>query len=426
MSPTSFDALLKAALPLVDHSTLPTLQSPSVHHGDLGHTRASASSASSILTNPSPPQQILTKQHTCHWQNCHEHFDSVQSLLAHISVKHLETEPPAELMTGLEVIQNRSDSGQISHISHTGLSNGLLMDHGSCNAMDMVQGGGQMHDFKTPDGLVACLWDDCLPVVNAFDGFDGPAQAKAHLQGQLDFGLSGQPPHNRPLSITHGNLLSGDVSQSTTPVDPHGASPLDSATAVLKHLLQQHLGMDVTQGLLDTAAAHASGSAPASGQLAHEMTIPLLKQDNRKGKLHDYRHPGHHHHSLARGPKPGQLQDYQVSSRPERPSKQEKQINNTHAHICHWYDCEERFGSLAELTDHLSECHVGKGKTEYECLWSGCVSCECDETSGEGQEGVCEHVRAEQPNGPQTSGRKFASRQKIMRHLQVGLDQSSA
>lgn len=69
------------------------------------------------------------------------------------------------------------------------------------------------------------------------------------------------------------------------------------------------------------------------------------------------------------------------------------------------------------MTEHLSEEHVGKGKAEYECLWKGCVQCECP------AEVDCDHTVGveETPvdENKETRGRKFGSRQKIMRHLQV-------
>lgn len=62
-------------------------------------------------------------------------------------------------------------------------------------------------------------------------------------------------------------------------------------------------------------------------------------------------------------------------------------------HACGWIHCSESFDTHAELTAHITEVHVGSGKTEYECGWVGCE-------------------RAQQ-------GRKFAQKQKVLRHIQT-------
>ncbi|KAK7030767.1 hypothetical protein R3P38DRAFT_3394149 [Favolaschia claudopus] len=58
---------------------------------------------------------------------------------------------------------------------------------------------------------------------------------------------------------------------------------------------------------------------------------------------------------------------------------------------CEWSLCGQRFPSLDELTKHLTDVHVGSGKTSYDCYWGDC------QRHGE--------------NG-------FTSKQKLCRHLQ--------
>lgn len=62
-------------------------------------------------------------------------------------------------------------------------------------------------------------------------------------------------------------------------------------------------------------------------------------------------------------------------------------------HRCGWIHCTESFDTHAELTAHITQVHVGSGKTEYECGWVGCE-------------------RAQQ-------GRKFSQKQKVLRHIQT-------
>lgn len=66
-------------------------------------------------------------------------------------------------------------------------------------------------------------------------------------------------------------------------------------------------------------------------------------------------------------------------------------LKNTLLHACRWINCSERFEGFETLTIHLSQVHVGCGKSEYICHW---VACE-------------------------RQGKVFTQRQKIMRHIQT-------
>ncbi|EJU03560.1 hypothetical protein DACRYDRAFT_21110 [Dacryopinax primogenitus] len=66
--------------------------------------------------------------------------------------------------------------------------------------------------------------------------------------------------------------------------------------------------------------------------------------------------------------------------------------STTEEHVCEWQNCNAVFSSAAELMHHLTNYHVGSGKNEYWCRWRG-----CDRNS---------------------EGRAFASKQKILRHVQ--------
>ena len=65
-------------------------------------------------------------------------------------------------------------------------------------------------------------------------------------------------------------------------------------------------------------------------------------------------------------------------------------------YLCKWQPCllaDMPFSSPAELTSHIADVHVGVGNSRYHCWWEGC-------------------------NRNGNSG--FVSKQKILRHLQVG------
>ncbi|KAG8719870.1 zinc-finger protein [Ceratobasidium sp. 394] len=61
-------------------------------------------------------------------------------------------------------------------------------------------------------------------------------------------------------------------------------------------------------------------------------------------------------------------------------------------HTCGWTDCNQTFETSADLTEHLSNVHVGRGKASYDCHWVGCAR-----------------------HGPKHG---FSSKQKVLRHLQ--------
>ncbi|KAF8982236.1 zinc-finger protein [Entomortierella lignicola] len=60
-------------------------------------------------------------------------------------------------------------------------------------------------------------------------------------------------------------------------------------------------------------------------------------------------------------------------------------------HHCRWKGCNRVFVNFDSLTTHLSEDHIGMGKSQYVCEWEGC----------------------------EREGRGFGQRQKAMRHIQT-------
>lgn len=58
---------------------------------------------------------------------------------------------------------------------------------------------------------------------------------------------------------------------------------------------------------------------------------------------------------------------------------------------CEWTGCDQVFKNTADLTDHITQNHIGSGKSNYVCCWKGC----------------------------DRKGRIFSQRQKIIRHLHV-------
>ncbi|KAF9580187.1 small nuclear RNA activating complex, polypeptide 3 [Lunasporangiospora selenospora] len=81
------------------------------------------------------------------------------------------------------------------------------------------------------------------------------------------------------------------------------------------------------------------------------------------------------------------LQATVASASPVKPSGSK----DKEQHLCHWKGCSRSFPNYDSLTSHLSEDHIGTGKSEYVCEWEGC----------------------------DRNGRGFGQRQKAMRHIQT-------
>lgn len=75
----------------------------------------------------------------------------------------------------------------------------------------------------------------------------------------------------------------------------------------------------------------------------------------------------------------------------EGEEEEEENDSQDEQHHCRWEGCNKAFANFDSLTSHLSEDHIGMGKSEYICLWEGC----------------------------ERNGRGFGQRQKAMRHIQT-------
>jgi hypothetical protein len=109
------------------------------------------------------------------------------------------------------------------------------------------------------EGLMACLWDDCIPPlapVHTGKPFLG-AFAKDHIgleDSRSEFSSS-RKPDGEGMDLDGGDS-NHPISHCQKPVPIVNDNPLDSASAVLKHLLEQHLGTEATRSLLDIAQNH--------------------------------------------------------------------------------------------------------------------------------------------------------------------------
>ncbi|KAF9898515.1 zinc-finger protein [Lobosporangium transversale] len=103
----------------------------------------------------------------------------------------------------------------------------------------------------------------------------------------------------------------------------------------------------------------------------------------------------HHNPSMWGVPSPEAMQ-YIIKQEPHQmtPSQElhlQQQQQQQQLHPCLWRGCKLSFPQFESLTAHLSEEHIGMGKSEYICEWANC----------------------------DRQGRGFGQRQKAMRHIQT-------
>ncbi|KAJ6581351.1 hypothetical protein B0H19DRAFT_1114822 [Mycena capillaripes] len=190
---------------------------------------------------------------------------------------------------------------------------------------------------------LACMWGNCGASFSSLSA----------LAEHVNLVHLCHPPAPSPPTTSNPRELSCQWKDCTiypTPDSVPGPSSgdVDSTLSVLaSHLLHDHLGMNGLPSwcLLNT----------------HSSALPHLEP----------------HAS----PPPEPV----VSSPP--PSEDASSVG----HICQWSACGQSFPSLDDLTQHLTEAHVGSGKTSYDCHWQDC--------SRHGENG-------------------FTSKQKLCRHLQ--------
>ena len=381
--------------------------------------------------------------HICHWQNCHSDFGTVQELLAHVSSEHLkitpsrnQSETASTYQFGMAATRAGDQAGSRPSSSANGttkMGSDLLpnTDTPPFSALAEHFGVGTFADTSTArngfvepnatsalrkDGLMACLWDDCIPGPTAGSMARPFTGAFAH---STSAGAPGYQSNDFSKELESLRLLSQNTSairdasdanmQSPVlashahkvchvPVPVQNDNPLDSASAVLKHLLEQHLGTDATNSLLNIAQNHYT-------------SISASQVDKGRGSIDSVAS------AFASPPLvPPPRDSHQVESRQESaletPSSRVSDVKNEPVVFrCRWHGCDKMFEDNTSLTDHISNVHVGRGKSKYECLWEGCVRCdtECDS---------CDEGDRMDIEGNEKRGRKFATRQKVLRHIQ--------
>lgn len=246
-------------------------------------------------------------------------------------------------------------------------------------------------------GSLVCLWANCGASFNTMNELVGhvnllhlrPASApRSYPSGSNRSG--GANSNANALSCLWGNCqtfpgmpgFAGPFAgPSTAPSNPQfDAAALNMLSS---HLMQDHLGLPVQPFPLQPPA----GSPSSFGMLPPTYSPHL---GNVAPRMHA-RASQNHSQATSGMPSPKST----PSQTPE-PSTGEEEHGEHHdcsssAHICRWMSCGRSFPTCDALTTHITSAHVGSGRSHYDCYWSGC--------NRHGEQG-------------------FASKQKILRHLQ--------
>ncbi|KAJ7767439.1 hypothetical protein DFH07DRAFT_328469 [Mycena maculata] len=71
---------------------------------------------------------------------------------------------------------------------------------------------------------------------------------------------------------------------------------------------------------------------------------------------------------------------------------------NQGGHVCRWTSCGQTFSSVDELTVHLTNVHVGAGKTSYDCFWQDCSR--HDQSGFTSKQKLCRHLQSHTGHRP--------------------------
>ena len=385
-----------------------------------------------------PPQTFC-----CQWSGCTASFGNREELVGHVNVVHLLHVKPT---TAVPEQQHRLTQIQ----AYAGEQQAVeAKQHNGQNHIDTTQ----MNDASF-EHTMRCLWDSCdvpLPPVpypttasNAVNlATFGTTGSAAQASPKIEHHSADAPSQtHHQQQQQHLPVNGGCVGHNHTP-DAYTAS-------LVKHLLQDHLHLnpEVLMQLspsIERSLSMTGGSASIGGS-----AIPA--QTNVVPQSQAYGFPDPSPASIGVG-QPGSLSQNTLGVLPSAGGQQENGIlqhpptfssgkinsssaaatfsrpqsatsavesfgfnspamqaifaNSVHdnsgvptsgpadptSHLCGWSGCSEAFDSTGHLMEHISDVHIGSGKSFYHCAWEGCP-------------------RAH-------SGRSFNQRQKIIRHLRT-------
>lgn len=245
-----------------------------------------------------------------------------------------------------------------------------------------------------------CRWDSCNASFSSLNELVGHVNV-SHLCGPAQTMPASKPDATtaslfkqvvEPLAC-HWDQCHTFSNSSTLP-GPSSGLQLDAAMDQLtSHLFLDHLGISVPhcQIMLQNSSA--------KDHTAQSLLADFLERQSQEGtssqKTIDLRpqqppNPA----SQFQLPSPSALTYSTPAPSPPPLASSSDSPHDCAAttHICHWKSCGLSFDTCAALTEHLNASHVGGGRSRYDCHWGDCA---------------------------RSGAAGFASKQKIMRHLQA-------
>ena len=278
-------------------------------------------------------QAEVLGQHPCMWASCHAIFGSLQDLVAHVNVQHLQA------VSALLTADNQFG----------------FQDPASAHHQSALSSAAQV--------FPSCHWGDChvYPTVeNVPSSSDRPLDAAlgvlaAHLW-EYHLGLPTPPPQfNFPTATSRITQIEDGLDHTPSLGDVHEVQTSTVEAEIVDAVpppIPGFLSATEVSGVADIP----SPSQPCSGSIHNRTSTPTQDRDNAPDPSHDCA---------------------------------------TTDHPCQWLDCQERFASCEALMTHVTVEHVGGGKNHYGCFWDGCGR--NGENGFKSKQKICRHLQVRSP-----------------------------
>lgn len=281
--------------------------------------------------SPTSPDLSPTGKHSCMWANCHSVFESLQDLVAHVNVQHLQT-----------VSASLSSNSQL----------GLSQDPAS----SLHQPASALNSTVFP----SCHWRDChvYPTVE-------------------DVPSSSDRPFDAALGVLAAHLWEYHLGLPSPP--PQFAFPSANTT-----LIPENTDDFIRSSSLDNVTPKVQASAVEVEMMDMPSSVPLPSAAREvdpvvAGAIT----------SSEPGSAPSREHDTGITR--DKDSYYQGHDCSATDHPCKWLDCQGRFATCEALMTHITAEHVGSGKNHYGCFWDGCGR--NGEKGFKSKQKICRHLQ---------------------------------
>ncbi|MBW0519348.1 hypothetical protein O181_059063 [Austropuccinia psidii MF-1] len=330
-----------------------------------------------------PPNDSILAQFSCQWKDCTQEFNNHSDLIHHVNSCHLFQN---DLITKKSNNHNQIPSHHhhlINHLNHSYI-------HPKPNKLDSTT----TEALKNPlESLLVCCGlssHDLIPHDHSINLSPSSFCSKSPLENQSS--------SNRQLVLN--GLSSPSFNFSSSILQPN-LSPSNPQSSNLDHINLSHQSLGPFKSSFDHTTPkkisendqflECSSNGPQSFEqnFRDNQWLCDLASSANCTLIHDKKAVDTIETETTTGP-----------------------TLDLELHVCKWESCRgKKFLSTAHLTEHISNDHVGSGKSTYACLWEGC--------SLEGA--MHKSINRNDNFTHQTSNtrKSFNQRQKLMRHLQT-------